>query len=192
MQKHRMPDPKKSGSNTTRNQSLRKMHTLGGEKLSKRSRGWVYTIWPEKRDGLIEDLEKHILKDDKINYAVFGYEETEDGRPHLQGYVYWENAVTGRGAQARLGLSHGEFYAAAQRGTHAQASDYCKKDGELPILHGTIPDPEDRPESAWDYILIMIENGATDSEIMRAYPAHFGRCRAGIAEISIFRQFPEH
>lgn len=160
-----------------------KSHTSGGmiTMKSSRSRGWVYTIWPEKREGLVKDLHEHIKADEKIQYAVFGHELTEDGREHLQGFVYWENAVTGKGAQRRLGLSHGEFRAAAQRGTHAQASDYCKKDGNLAIVHGEIPDPEDRPESAWDYILIMIENGATDSEIMRAYPAHFGRCRAGIA-----------
>ena len=91
------------------------------------------------------------------------------------------NAVTPKGAQRRLGLSHGQYFGAMQRGTHAQASDYAKKENNLAFVHGEIPDPEDRPESAWDYILIMLENGASDSEIMRAYPAHFGRCRSGKA-----------
>lgn len=147
----------------------------------RRSRGWVYTVWTEKREDMVEYLLDHVQRDEKIEYAIFGHEETKDGRKHLQGYVYWTNAVTGKGAQTRLGLSHGEFYADAQRGTHAQASDYCKKENNLAFVHGEIPDPADRKESAWDYILVMLEDGATDSEIMRAYPAHFGRCRSGIA-----------
>lgn len=153
--------------------------------MGKRSRGYVYTIWPHKfenPDDVVPYLLDHVQKDDKIEYAVFGHENCPDtGKHHLQGYVYWTNAVTPKGAQTRLGLSHGQYYGAMQRGTHAQASDYAKKDANLAFVHGVIPDPEDRPESAWDYILIMLENGASDSEIMRAYPAHFGRCRSGIA-----------
>ena len=158
--------------------------------MARRSRGWIYTVWIDgaenrrPKEEILESLRQGIQKDDKIEYAIFGAEECPDsGRPHLQGVVYWKNAVTGKGAQRRLGLSPGEFHAEAQRGTHAQASDYAKKDGEVLIHEGVIPDPEDRPESAWDYILIMIENGATDSEIMRRYPAHFARCKSGIASM---------
>jgi len=151
--------------------------------MAKRSRGWVYTCWPEKRaEGeMVKDLLEHIKRDTKIDYAVFGHELTEEGRPHLQGYVYFTNGVSGKSAQTRLGLSHGEFWAQQQKGLHIQASDYCQKDENIAFVHGEIPDPEDRAESAWDYILQMLETGATDSEIMRAYPAHFGRCRSGIA-----------
>lgn len=156
--------------------------------MVKRSRGWIYTVWMDGEEGrrspdeIVEAIELGISKDSKIEYAIFGLEEAPDtGRKHLQGFVYWTNAVTGRGAQRRLGLASGEFHAESQRGTHAQASDYAKKDAEIIVAHGEIPDPEDRPESAWDYILIMLENGATDSEIMRAYPAHFGRCKSGIS-----------
>ena len=156
--------------------------------MSQRSRGWVYTVWMDGEEGrrdpdaIVQAIEDGITRDDKVEYAIFGMEESpETGRKHLQGFVYWTNAVTGRGAQGRLGLVSGEFHAEAQRGTHAQASDYAKKDCEVVVLHGEIPDPADRKESAWDYILVMLENGATDSEIMRAYPAHFGRCKSGIA-----------
>lgn len=146
-----------------------------------RSRGWIYTIWSEKRENFVEDLLDACKKDMKIEYAVFGHEIAPDtGRKHLQGYVYWKNAITGKGAQRRLGLSHGEFYAEAQRGLAAQASDYCKKDGNIAFIHGVVPDPEDRKESAWDYILLMIEDGASDLEIMRKYPSHYARCKKGI------------
>lgn len=165
------------------------MRQEGAESV-KRSRGWIYTIWIDGENGrrpfkeILESMKASIKKDDKVEYAIFGEEECPDsGRKHLQGFVYWTNAVTGKGAQRRLGLSPGEYHGEAQRGTHAQASDYAKKDGKIVIHEGEIPDPEDRPESAWDYILIMLENGATDSEIMRAYPAHFGRCKSGIASM---------
>lgn len=155
----------------------------------RRSRGWVYTVWTDGEKGrrsekeITEGLLKACKADSKIEYAIFGYEETKEGRKHLQGFVYWTNAVTGKGAQRRLGLSPGEFRADAQRGTHQQASDYCAKDENIAFVHGTIPDPADRKESAWDYILAMIENGASDWEIMREYPAHFARCKAGIGNM---------
>ena len=148
----------------------------------KRSRGYCVTGWPEKMEGMAEKLLKNLQADEKVNYAVFGHEVCGDtGRKHLQGFVYFENAVTGAGLHRRMGLEHGHYHAEAQRGTHAQASDYCKKEGKIAFVIGTIPDPEDRKESAWDYILQMIENGASDLEILKKYPAHFARCRSGIA-----------
>lgn len=152
--------------------------------LLKRARGWVFTVWTDKKDDMVGYLLDHVQRDEKIEYAIFGHEiSPTTGTKHLQGYVYWTNAVTGKGAQKRLGLSHGEFHAEAQRGTHAQASDYCKKEGNIAFVHGDIPDPADRAESAWDYILLMIEDGKSDFEIMKAYPAHFARCKAGITAI---------
>lgn len=151
--------------------------------MSKRSRGWVFTGWTEKDEEMVSKLHKALSNDSKCKYAVFGHEVGEGGRPHLQGYIYFENAITGLGLHRRLGLQHGHYWADQQRGTHAQASDYAKKDDMIALQIGEIPDPEDRPESAWDYILLMIENGASDLEIMRKYPAHFARCRSGIHAI---------
>ena len=151
------------------------------KKSAKRSRGWIYTVWSNKREDFATDLLEACKADDKIEYAVFGHEICPDtGTEHLQGFVYWTNAVTGRGAQRRLGLRYGEYHAEAQRGTHAQASKYCEKEENLAFVHGEIPDPDVTPESAWDYILIMIEDGASDFEIMKTYPAHFARCKKGI------------
>jgi len=149
----------------------------------KRSRGWIFTIWTDKLgEGGVEALQKSCMADEKLQYAVMGHEiAPTTGREHLQGFVYWTNAVTRLGAQRRLGLSPGAYSAEAQRGTHEQASAYCKKDENLAFVVGEIPDPADRASSAWDYILGMLEAGATDFEIMRAYPAQYGRCRAGIA-----------
>lgn len=148
-----------------------------------RSRGWIFTIWTDKlgEDGVAK-LRAAAEADGTLQYAVMGHEiAPTTGREHLQGFVYWTNAVTRLGAQRRLGLASGAFSAEAQRGTHEQAADYCKKDENLAFVVGEIPDPADRPSSAWDYILGMLEAGASDFDIMRAYPAQYGRCRAGIA-----------
>ncbi len=150
------------------------------------------TIWPHKLEErmdlskILPHLKAHCEADRKLEYFVAGYETVnkkgEDTTPHYQSFAYWENALTMRGVMVRLGLLPGEAHVEAMRGTAAQASDYASKD-TVSLVHGVVPDPEDRPESAWDYILKMVENGDSDAEIMRAYPAQFGRCSAGIAKM---------
>ena len=103
----------------------------------------------------MEVLNTHLQSDDKVVYAVFGREVCPDTqKEHLQGYVYFENAVTGGGLHKRLGLNHGEYRGEAQRGTAEQAADYCKKDGDVALVIGTVPDPADAPASALSLIHI--------------------------------------
>lgn len=149
-----------------------------------RSRGWFITAWPDKREEgqMASDLVNKCHADDKIEYAACFREICpETGKEHFHLWVYWQNAITPKGMADRLGLVHGEYNGQRQRGTHQQVLDYIEKDADIVFCHGEIPKEDEKKTSAWDYILEMLENGATDSEIMRAYPAHFGRCRQGIA-----------
>ena len=147
-----------------------------------RSRGWFYTIWPEKRENIAEDILEHCSKDANLIYAVCAREicpETE--REHYHMIAYWKNPITGKGCQTRMGLNGGEFNAQSQKGTHQQAIDYVKKDEVLVFAYGEIPlDGQSPKTSAWDYILEMIQEGATDFEIMMKYPSYYAKCKTGI------------
>lgn len=63
-----------------------------------------------------------------VSYLVYGKEVGENGTPHLQGYVEFENPrSTGKGwsnFRKLMGNCHFEV----RRGSAKQAADYCKKD----------------------------------------------------------------
>lgn len=77
------------------------------------------------------------LGNDGCKYLVFGKERGESGTPHLQGFVVFKT----RRSLASCKESIGEkCHVERMRGTHLQASDYCKKDGDFTEF-GTIPSP---------------------------------------------------
>ena len=148
-----------------------------------RSRGWFMTLWdtsPER----VTDLRDRFDTDDKCEYAVCGREQTPTtGKEHLHVIAYYENAISRKGVMNRIEFKKGEGQIDPQRGSHKQASDYCEKDGDIAFVVGVIPTGENTPRSAWDLILDMVEAGATDTEIMRAYPAQYARCYGGIGNM---------
>lgn len=61
----------------------------------------------------------------KTLYCVYGKEKGEEkATPHLQGYCIFRTPLR---LAAVKKLISGRIYAAHRKGTHAQASDYCKK-----------------------------------------------------------------
>ena len=60
-------------------------------------------------------------------YIVCGREVGDSGTPHLQGYIYYKNAVRLSTMKEVHPTAHWE----PQRGTPQQASDYCKKEGDF-------------------------------------------------------------
>lgn len=59
-------------------------------------------------------------------YVVYGFEIGEQGTPHLQGYVEFENAVSMKRVKTEIG---DKAHVEKRRGTNRQARDYCRKDG---------------------------------------------------------------
>ena len=148
-----------------------------------RSRGWFLTLWNTSEDR-VRELRARFDTDDKCEYAVCGRETTPNtGKPHLHVLAYYTNAISMRGLKSRIAFSKGEGRLEPQRGTHLQASDYCEKDGDIAFVVGEIPTGENTPRSAWDLILDMVEAEATDTQIMRAYPAQYARCYGGIGNM---------
>ena len=104
----------------------------------------------------------------------------EQGTPHTHLYVAFQNAK-------EFQTIHRRFYGAhieAARGTHQENRDYIRKEGKyrdtekadtnLPDTFeesGQLPDESDRRMKQSEAILAMIEAGASNAEILRAYPS---------------------
>lgn len=69
------------------------------------------------------------------SYLVAGIEVGEEGTPHLQGYVYFQNARSLAALKKMLPRAH----LAPAKGTGVQNKAYCTKDGNVLIEAGTVP-----------------------------------------------------
>lgn len=89
--------------------------------MTKRSKSWVFTInnWTEEDETRITLL--------GAQYTVYGKEIGASGTPHLQGYVYFKNQRSLKSMSKKLPRAFLE----KRLGSHEQARDYCKKDGDF-------------------------------------------------------------
>jgi len=137
------------------------------------TRHWCFTLnnWTAEEDDALKALGP------TVTYLVYGYEEGENGTPHLQGYVIFPRIKRMSEAKKLLG---DRVHLEAKRGTPEEASTYCKKDG-LFNEYGECPKtPGNRGQfSAYvEWILSRNDgNGGvpTDREIAQAFPALFVR-----------------
>lgn len=129
-----------------------------------KTRGYVFTInnpngWDDA------DLEK---AKDASSYLVYGKEVGENGTPHYQGYIRFANPVTFKRVKALIPRAHIEV----QKGTAAQAAEYCKKDGDF-IEHGDAPISRSghgmRTKLMWRQCIDWAESGELD-KIKDEYP----------------------
>lgn len=86
-----------------------------------RSRAWVFTInnWTD------QDIAQ--IRACKAQYTIYGKEIGSSGTPHLQGYVYFKSQRTLSSLKKKISRAHWEV----RRGTHDQAVQYCRKDGDV-------------------------------------------------------------
>lgn len=95
-----------------------------------RGKRWCFTI----NNYTEADIER--LRGLDYEYLIFGKEEGEqEHTPHLQGFVVLKNRKTFNSVKKMIGeQAHIEL----ARGSNAEASDYCKKDGNFTEL-GELP-----------------------------------------------------
>lgn len=89
-----------------------------------RSRDWCFTV------NNYSDLEHTAVKEIDCRYLVIGYEVGEECKtPHLQCFVSFSDAKTGASLQKMIGVR--KHHVEPKKGTHEQASTYCKKAGNF-------------------------------------------------------------
>lgn len=111
-----------------------------------------------------------------VKRCIFANEVGESGTPHLQGFIHLKNACTLQALKKRLGSNR--YHVEVAHGTDYEAWTYCAKDGDIFLHHGETP--EEVELSDWERILMMVENGASNLDICRAYPGQAVRCAAAI------------
>lgn len=85
------------------------------------SKNWVFTL----NNYTDEDISS--LKAINCNYILLGYEVGENGTPHIQGFIQFEQKKRLTAMRKINSRIHWEM----MRGTVKQATDYCKKDGKF-------------------------------------------------------------
>ena len=144
-------------------------------------RKYQLTINNPLEHGFSHEVIKRILGELKsFIYWCLCDEIGEQGTPHTHVYVAFKNAVMFSTMQQRFYGAHIEIV----KGTHRENRDYVRKEGKwldskkaetnLPETFeesGELPEETDRRMKQSEAILAMVEDGASDSEIVRTYPS---------------------
>lgn len=113
-------------------------------------------------------------RSNSVSYLVYGKEIGKSGTQHLQGLVCYKRGRKCKLAKDDIGKrSHIE----PMRGTHQEASDYCKKDGDF-AEYGTIPSPGKRTDI--EDLVQRARDSKSITTIADEYPNLFIRHASGI------------
>lgn len=143
------------------------------------SRRWVFTL-----NNPTDNEEQHVvdwLDSDNCIYGVVGRETGDSGTPHLQGFLVLPSPQ--RLSFLRNNLSPRAHYERAQ-GTSAQASTYCKKDGDFEEF-GELPQEQGRRTDIelFEEWLGGLDHRPSEREVARAFPRLFLRSRANLMDL---------
>lgn len=140
--------------------------------MTARSRAWCFTV----NNPTELDVTEFLCMD--YRYFVLGFEEGENGTPHWQGYVSFQDAKTMTSVKKRLSRAHWEI----AKGTPIQNYEYCTKggdfvdDGELPSqgritwerLEEVMQNPRENPALFHQYRKAYKEIKSTDRQTERS------------------------
>ena len=120
----------------------------------------------------------------KCLYWCMADEVGENGTPHTHVYLACQNAIMFSTLQRRFYGAHIE----PAKGTHQQNRDYVRKDGKwlndakhetsLPDTFeesGKLPEETDQRLQVSEAICAMVKDGASNAEILEAYPSAMNR-----------------
>lgn len=141
-----------------------------------RSRGWVFTINNFTHQD-IENIKQIILS------AKFGIAETEhcgdgEGTPHIQGYVYFDNAQTFNRVKTIIGeRAHIE----KAKGNPEQNYEYCSKEGTV-----FVQIPMKKKEGKTNFIQMYIDmKTLSPEEFEERYPKEMYLRREKVMQVMI-------
>lgn len=140
--------------------------------VRRRSRNWVFTL-NNPGDEESEDPQSW----NGYRYLVWQKERGEEGTPHLQGLVVWNNPQALSWCRNQNSRAHWEI----MRGTLDQSIKYCTKEDtreDGPWTRGRKPQP------GKSKLLIdaceMLDNGASMREVALSYPATYCQYQSGL------------
>jgi len=146
-----------------------------------RSRGFCFTI---NNPNVFDDLELEHIKTLNPVYLIWGRETGENGTPHYQGYVRFQNARSFNSIKALLSRAHLEI----QRGTAQEAAEYCKKDGDYTEF-GELPQSgAQSTKHKWREVIKLAEEGQIQT-IKEEHPGVYFLHHAKL--LSLRRRQPE-
>ncbi len=100
-------------------------------------------------------------------YHVMGFELGASGTPHIQGLIIFENPRSFKAVRKLLFNSHIE----SMKGTHLQASTYCKKDGDF-YETGTLPNPGKRNDIDTMVTILRDKYQGNSTQMFVDMPSH--------------------
>lgn len=107
-----------------------------------------------------------------VRYVLYGREVAESGTPHLQGVVLFNRVMSVRQVKTLFNLP--SMHLEQMRGSFEQATEYCKKDGDV-YERGDPPKPGARSDLA--AIKEAIDEGADEKEIAESHFKQWVRYR---------------
>lgn len=141
---------------------------------------WCFTL-NNPTEGEKEAL-SDLCNSEHVQYAVIGREVGESGTPHLQGYIWFTDRKTRNQAKAVIGdRAHLEV----TRGTHQQASDYCKKDGDYDEYGSPSEEGTRCQFSRYVTWLDSLSHRPTEAQILREFPGLYGRYRNNLLRMML-------
>lgn len=120
---------------------------------------------------------------DVWKYIVIGKEVGDSGTPHLQGYGVFHKRMRCKKVHEMLQGCHVE----PRKGTHLQASEYCKKDGDYQE-RGDPPKQGERTDL--QEAINKIKGGSSVTEVARSCSEVFVKYSRGLRELALAVQEP--
>lgn len=132
-------------------------------KKNVRSRGWCYTVNNYTDDDLADCMSLY-EDDESCTYHIIGFEKgSRNGVPHLQCYIYYNEAKSWDTMYKRL---HPNHFSAQKAKKNVSAYVYCMKDGNY-FEQGTVPRQGNRTDL--EAIRLRLEEGVSLKVIKKEY-----------------------
>lgn len=137
-----------------------------------RSRAWCFTL------NNYTDEELARVRGVDCKYLIIGFEEGDEGTPHLQGYVYFDNAKSF--AAAKKAVSSRAHLEEA-KGNPQQNYEYCSKGGnfeEKGVLPMSAKQKGQTEKDRWDAIKQAAKEGRMEDIESKVFVTHYPRLKA--------------
>lgn len=146
------------------------------------AKNWCFTLnnYSDDEFSKLESLGSSPPAGSNVRYLVFGREVGESGTPHLQGYI----SFTKRKTMARVKeYTSTRCHVEIAKGRPAQASDYCKKDGDFKE-YGELPGGQGARN---DLVALAddISKGHSLKRLAEEHPSSFIRYSTGIIRMKM-------